>query len=184
MPDDSPVICQGCGILIPSSCSGWLGSAIFLLYQLPAEVVCLLPMVQVSGPLHLLALSSYGHRFSPLALRSRKLSVSLVMGYRSMLATVFRFKFPNMSSDPVLHDLARSIRIEAPARPLRPSAWDVSAVLQFLNSSVFEPLHRASLRNLTKKVLFFVSLATAKRVGELQVVSRTMSFVRSDACLC
>ena len=115
--------------------------------------------------------------------RSRKLSVSLVMGYCSMLATVFRFKLPNMSSDPVLHDLVRSFQIEAPIRPLRPLAWDLSAVLQFLNSSVFEPLHRASLRNLTKKVLFLVALATAKQVGELQAVSRTVSFVRSDTCL-
>ena len=56
-------------------------------------------------------------------------------------------------------------------------------MLQFLNSSVFEPLHRVYLRNLTKKVLFLVSLATANRVGELQAVSRTVSFVHSDAFL-
>ena len=56
-------------------------------------------------------------------------------------------------------------------------------MLQFLNSSVFELLHRASLRNLMKKVLSLVSLATAKRVGELQAVSRMVSFVCSDACL-
>ena len=87
------------------------------------------------------------------------------MGYRSMLATVFHFKPPNMSSDLILHDLVRSFRI------------------QFLNSSVFEPLHRVYLRNLMKKVLFLVSLATAKWVGELQAVSRTVSFVRSSACL-
>ena len=115
--------------------------------------------------------------------RSRKLSVSSIMGYHSMLATVFRFKLPNMSSDPILHDLVRSFRIKAPVWPLRPPAWDLSAVLQFLNLSVFEPLYRVYLRNLTKKVLFLVSLATANRVGELQAVSRTVSFVRSDACL-
>ena len=74
--------------------------------------------------------------------RSRNLSVSSVMGYRSMLATVFRFQLPNMSSDPVLRDLVRSFRIEAPVRPLRPPVWDLSAVLQFLNSSVFELLHQ------------------------------------------
>ena len=106
-----------------------------------------------------------------------------IMGYRSMLATVFRFKLPNMSSDPILHYLVRSFRIEARVRPLRPPAWDLSAVLQFLNSSVFEPLHRVSLRNLTKKVLFLVSLAATKWVGELQAVSRTLSFVRSATCL-
>ena len=53
---------------------------------------------------------------------SRKLTVSSVMGNRSMLATVFCFKFPNMCSDPVLHDLVCSFRIKAPVRPyvLRP----------------------------------------------------------------
>ena len=37
-------------------------------------------------------------------------------------------------------------------------------VLQFLNST-FESLHLSSLRNLTKKVLFLVSIAMAKQVG-------------------
>ena len=109
--------------------------------------------------------------------------MSSIMGYHYMLATVFHFKLPNMSSDLILHDLVRFFRIEAPVRPLRPLAWDLSAVLHFLNSSVFEPLHRVSLHNLTKVVLFLVSLATAKRVGELQAVSRTVYFVRPDACL-
>ena len=72
--------------------------------------------------------------FLPWLRRSRKLLVSSVMGYSSMLATVFRFKLPSMSSDPVLHDLVRSFRIEASVRPLHPPAWDLSAVLQFLNS--------------------------------------------------
>ena len=36
---DSPAICQGCGILLPISCSGWLGSAFFLSHHLLAEVI-------------------------------------------------------------------------------------------------------------------------------------------------
>ena len=50
-------------------------------------------------------------------------------------------------------------------------------------SPLFEPLHLCSLRPLTKKVLFLVALATAKRVGELQAISRTVSFFSSDVCL-
>ena len=114
--------------------------------------------------------------------RHKGLSVSSVMGYRSMLSAVFRFQLPGLSSQPVLRDL-RSFRLEAPSCPLRPSAWDLAAVLTFLNSAVFEPLQLASLRNLTKKVLFLLALATAKRVGELQALSRSVSFVRIDACL-
>ena len=71
----------------------------------------------------------------------------------------------------------------APVWPLCPPAWDLSAVLQFHNSCTFEPFRQPSLRNLTEKVLSLVSLATAKRVGELQAVSRMVSFVCFDACL-
>ena len=105
------------------------------------------------------------------------------MGYRSMLSAVFRFQLPGLSSHPVLRDLLRSFRLEAPSHPLRPPAWDLAAVLAFLNSAVFEPLRLASLRNLTEKVLFLLALATAKRVGEVQALSRSVSFVCADACL-
>ena len=56
-------------------------------------------------------------------------------------------------------------------------------VLRFLRGPPFETLASASLRALTQKVLFLVSLATARRVGELQAVSREVSFSGSDAYL-
>ena len=115
--------------------------------------------------------------------RSRKLSVSSILGYGSMLSSVVRFKLPEISSSAVLRDLLRSFKVEAPARPVCPSAWDLDVVLRYLNSPTFEPLSLTSLCSLTKKVLFLVSLATAKRVGELQAVSRYVSFASSDACL-
>ena len=80
----------------------------------------------------------------------RKLSVSSIMGYRSMLSAMFHFQLPGLSSHPVLRDLLRSFRIAAPCRPLRPPAWDLAAVLTYLNSAIFEPLQLASLRSLTK----------------------------------
>ena len=85
-----------------------------------------------------------------------------------MLSADFRSTLPLISSDPVLRDLIRSFKMEAPPRLLRPPAWDLSLVLLCLTSPMFEPLHLCSLRNLTKKVLFLVALATVKRVGELQ----------------
>ena len=61
--------------------------------------------------------------------------------------------------------------------------WDLLVVLRFLRGPPFEPLASASLRSLTQKVLFLVSLATARRVGELQAMSREVSFSGSDAYL-
>ena len=56
-------------------------------------------------------------------------------------------------------------------------------MLDFLCSPVFEPIANASLRDLTRKTLLVVALATAKRVGELQALSRVVSFSSSAAGL-
>ena len=66
--------------------------------------------------------------------RHWKLSVSSIMGYKSMLSAVFRFQLLGLSSHPVLRDLLRSFRIAAPCCPLRPPAWDLAAVLTYMNS--------------------------------------------------
>ena len=66
---------------------------------------------------------------------------------------------------------------------MRPPSWDLEVVLRFLRSSTFEPLSSLSLRSLTKKVLFLVSLAMGKRVGELQALSHVASFSSSGAFL-
>ena len=105
------------------------------------------------------------------------------MGYRSMLSAVFNSVLPEISSSPVLHDLLRSFQVEAPIREVRPPSWDLPTVLTYLRSSSFEPLSSISLRDLTSKTLFLISLATAKRVGELQALSRLVSFSSSSAGL-
>ena len=115
--------------------------------------------------------------------RSKKLSVSAVMGYRSMLSAVFRSVLPEISTPAVLHDLLRSFRVEAPIRSVTPPAWNLLTVLEFLKSPIFEPLRQASLRDLTRKTLFLIALASAKRVSELQALSRTVSFSSSAAAV-
>ena len=115
--------------------------------------------------------------------RPRRLSVSSIMGYRSMLSAVFKSVLPEISTSPVLHDLLRSFQAEAPIREVRPPSWDLTVVLTFLRSSSFEPLTTISLRDLTRKTLFLLSLATAKRAGEIQALSRRVSFSSSAAGL-
>ena len=113
--------------------------------------------------------------------RSKHLSVSAVRGYCSMLSAVFCSVLPEISTSPVLHDLLRSFSVEAPVRSVTPPSWDLLKVLEYLKSPVFEPLHQASLRDLTRKTLFLTALASAKRVGELQALSKTVSFSSSAA---
>ena len=114
---------------------------------------------------------------------TKGLSVSSLRGYHSVLSAVFRFHLPSLSSDPVIRDLLRSFRLSSGERALRPSAWDLSKVLRYLVSPVFEPLSQAPFRALTLKTLFLLALATAKRVGELQALSSVVTFVGGDACL-
>ena len=116
-------------------------------------------------------------------LYTRGLSVSSLRGYRSVLSAVFRFHLPSLSSDPVIRDLLRSFRLSSGECVLRPPAWDLSKVLRYLVSPVFEPLSQAPFRALTLKTLFLLALATAKRVGELQALSSVVTFVGGDACL-
>ena len=98
-----------------------------------------------------------------------------------MLSAVFRAILPEISTSPIIRDLLRSFQVEAPCRSVRPPSWDLVKVLDYLRSPVFEPLSSASLRDLTRKTLFLVALATAKRVGELRALSRIVSFSSSSA---
>ena len=115
--------------------------------------------------------------------RSLGLSSSSIASYRSMLSATFRFLLPDISSHPVLHDLLRSFRIERPLPSSRVPPWDLSLVLSLFRGAPFEPLVSCSLRDLMRKLLFLLSLATARRVGELQAVAADVSFSGDDAFL-
>ena len=64
-----------------------------------------------------------------------------------------------------------------------PPCWDLDIVLRHLMSEAYEPLSSPSLWSLTKKTLFLVTLAMAKRVGELQALLKVVSFQGDDLIL-
>ena len=79
--------------------------------------------------------------------------------------------------------LTLDFRIERPLPSSRVPPWDLSLVLSLLRGAPFEPLVSCSLRDLTRKLLFLLSLATARRVGKLQAVAANVSFSGGDAFL-
>ena len=115
--------------------------------------------------------------------RSLSLSYSSIASCRSMLSIVFRFILHELSSHFVLRDLLRSFHLERPLPSSRVPPWDLSLVLSFLRGPPFKPLSSCSLRDLTRKVLFLLSLATARRVGELQALFVQMSSSGDDLFL-
>ena len=119
-----------------------------------------------------------------LYLREKKgLSASSIKSYRSMLAYVFRLKLPKIASSPILKDLIRSFSSGGGRRTVTPPTWDLNKVLNRLMSPPFEPLQEATLRNLTKKTLFLVALASVKRIGELQAISSRVAKTSIDRSL-
>ena len=108
--------------------------------------------------------------------KTKGAALSTIKGYRAMLAAVFKFPLPEISSSPILKDLVRSFEISAPRPIFPPPPWDLDKVLEFLSGPPFEPLARASFLDKTKKALFLLAMATAKRVSELQALSFSVSF--------
>ena len=109
--------------------------------------------------------------------------VSSLHGYRSVLSAVFRFHLPSWSSGPVIRDLLSSFRLSSAERVLRPLAGDLSLVLTYFVSPALEPLSPASFHALPLPPLFWLAMATTKRVGELQALSSIVTFVAGVACL-
>ena len=115
--------------------------------------------------------------------KSKGTALSTIKGYRAMLAVVFKFPLPEISTSPILKGLIRSFEISAPRPIFPPPPWDLDKVLQFLSGPPFEPLARASFLDKTKKALFLLAMATAKRVSELQALSFSVSFQGEDLVL-
>ena len=95
----------------------------------------------------------------------------------------FRWKLPDLSSSSVIRDLIRSFSIQRPIQKVSPPDWDLDHVLKALRLSPYEPLGEASFRDLSKKTLFLLSLATAKRVSEIQALSHKVAKLGGDLTL-
>ena len=115
--------------------------------------------------------------------KTEKAAVSTIKGYRAMLSSVFKFCLPEISSSPILKDLVRSFEISAPRTLHHTPPWDLDKVLEYLSGPPFEPLAEASFRNKTRKALFLLAMATAKRIGELQALSFSVSHRGDDLVL-
>ena len=115
--------------------------------------------------------------------KKRKVCPPRLKSYKSVLTMIYAFKGQDFSSSRSLHMVIRGFEQKDLKKCVTPLNWDLDIVLRHLKGSDYEPLEQASFRHLTKKTLFLVALATAKRVGELQALSQSVSFSGSDAFL-
>ena len=81
----------------------------------------------------------------------------------------------NISNDSDISSLFKNFDQELPRTRNITPLWDVTLVLRYLQQAPFEPLEKASFKDLTFKTVFLLALASAKRVSELHGLSYVVS---------
>ena len=106
----------------------------------------------------------------------KKLAISSIQGYRSCISKVFLARGIDISHDRDLNMLVRNFAIERPVQHREAPRWDLMVVLRFLMKPPFEPMNMASLADMTRKLAFLLTLATAKRNSEVWAFSADVRF--------
>ncbi|MPC64063.1 hypothetical protein E2C01_058173 [Portunus trituberculatus] len=77
----------------------------------------------------------------------------------------------DLSNDPDLSSLFRSLVVSCPPRLPRLPAWDLSLILRSLLHPPYEPFRSASLRDVSFKTVFLLALSSARQVSGLHSLS-------------
>ena len=100
------------------------------------------------------------------------LSASSIKVHRSAVCTTIRqMGGPTFSDDPFLRDHVRGAALAEAKSPRRIPSWDLFLVLSALRLPPYEPLKQSSLKHLTLKTAFLVSLASGRRCSEVHALS-------------
>ena len=111
--------------------------------------------------------------------RSKNLAPGTIAGYRSAIAGILSYAGRSeVGSSSSLSALIRGFSIERPrVRRLTPQ-WDLALVLESLLGAPYEPLSQASLKFLTFKTVFLITLASGRRRSEVHALSGHSSCLR------
>ena len=106
--------------------------------------------------------------------------ISTIRNYRSAIASIHQ-GFPDGSSlgsnESIRQILRGMFNRRPPRRRLAPS-WSINDVLQSLTRPPYEPIHNAPLDALTRKTLFLIAAASARRRSEIHALSVKPGFIR------
>lgn len=109
----------------------------------------------------------------------RGLAPITIKGYRSAIARVYRMtgRF-DPGKDQYLSFLMDNFSLERPRVQCLFPKWSLEIVLNFLKSSIFEPLDQVDHHRVLQKTVFLISLATAARVSEIHALSASKDCLR------
>ena len=95
---------------------------------------------------------------------------------RSCISKIFLARGIDISHDRDLNMLVRNFAIERPVQHREAPRWDLMVVLRLLMKPPFEPMNMASLADMTRKLAFLLTLASAKRNSEVWAFSADVRF--------
>ena len=96
---------------------------------------------------------------------------SVKVHWSAVCSTIRQMGAPTFYGDPLLWDLVRGAALAEAKSPCRTPAWDLFLVLSALRLSPYEPLKQCSLKHLTFKIAFLVSLASGRRCNKAHALS-------------
>ena len=109
----------------------------------------------------------------------RKVQVRTIEGYRSAITFILkRSSGYDLSTCEITADMIRSFKLERPRAARTEVRWDLAVVLQYLQSPRFHDA-KVTLKDLTLKAVFLLSLALGKRRSEIHALQRS-SLVFTD----
>ncbi|WP_411025419.1 site-specific integrase, partial [Salmonella sp. s55004] len=99
--------------------------------------------------------------------------VSTIKNYRSAIAAIHSgfADGSSLGNNRVISQLLKGMVNFRPRVRLLAPSWSISAVLATLSAVPFEPLHTASLADLTHKTVFLLAVASARRRSCLHALS-------------
>jgi len=101
-----------------------------------------------------------------------KLSVASVRCHRAAISTTIKQAGgPSFSEDQLLKDVTKALALDCVTTARRVPLWDLSLVLKSLSVDPYEPINSSSLKFLTYKTIFLLTLALGRRGSEIHGLS-------------
>ena len=120
---------------------------------------------------------------SSFCFKVKQLGPSTIEGYRSAINSVWHASGRSLAGYHI-DQLLKSFRAERPRSVITFPKWDLALVMRVLSKPPFEPLASSSPKNLTRKTVFLLLMATARRCGDIHAIDPSrVTFTRNAAIL-
>ena len=106
------------------------------------------------------------------SLQAKGKAASTMRVHKAAICTTLRqLGLPSLGEDSTIRDTLKGAAVIEARNPRRCPSWDLFLVLESLEGAPYEPISKANLKNLAFKTLFLISLASGRRLSEVNNLS-------------